>query len=175
MIKMHYGIPIDTEKPTTGVAANNRIEFLGDELVQGIDLAWEEHCQECRGLCHGCSCNHDGPDESCTCGSWTLERHGTDSDHDYDPREGEHDGCGPQEQGDVLIGSWKKGDDGLYEPDETGEYAAIVRETVTQVIWSKYTEGGALCSPCYPGQVDLDTPGKFLAYTLPKGLWGENR
>lgn len=135
MIKMHYGVSIDTDKPTTGVLANNKVEWLGDELMDGIDLAWEEHLKECK--------------------------------------EDEHDRCGPDQQGDILIGTWKKDEAGLYEPDQTGEYAAIVRETVTQVIWSRHTDRGALCSPCYPGQVDLDTPGQYLAYTLPPSIRGE--
>ena len=71
------------------------------------------------------------------------------------------------ESSDWLIGDWKINKDGKYEPDESGEYAAIVRETVTQVVWSKHTRRCALCSPCYPGQGDLDTPGEFLTYDLP--------
>lgn len=73
--------------------------------------------------------------------------------------------------GDYLIGDWIKDKDGLYTPDESGEYAAIVREDVTQVVLSKYTTRARLCSPCYPGQADVDPNrenGGFLAYTLPK-------
>lgn len=71
-----------------------------------------------------------------------------------------------------LIGSWKKDSDGLYIPDQTGEYSAIVGEIYTQVVWSRTTKKCALCSPCYPGQADLDSTGEFLAYCLPDDLMG---
>ncbi len=72
----------------------------------------------------------------------------------------------------VLIGDWIKRK-GKYQPKKSGEYSAIVREDVTQVVLSKYTRYCALCSPCYPGQGDLDSQGKFLAYTLPSDLIGQ--
>jgi hypothetical protein len=133
----HYGIHVDKDTAITGVAQNNHVLWLDEELTDSnaIDLAWEEHLAECK-----------------------------DEDHDR---------CGPQERGDMLIGSWKKDEDGKYEPDETGEYAAIVREFNTQVVWSKHTRRVALCSPCYPGQGDLDTPGEYLAFDLPPELYKE--
>jgi|SRR3989304_2950722 len=54
-----------------------------------------------------------------------------------------------------------------YSPDKNGEFSAIENESTTQIVWSKFTKRGALCSPCYPGQVDLDSDGEFLGYTLP--------
>ncbi len=66
-----------------------------------------------------------------------------------------------------LIGDWIQDKDELWDYDPNGEYAAIVRESVTQVVFSKYTKKAALCSPCYPGQADNDTSGEFLAYDLP--------
>lgn len=74
-----------------------------------------------------------------------------------------------------LIGDWKKNEDGLYEPDETGEFAAIVTSSTfscVQVIWSKYTrEVRAMCSPCFPGQADLESgAGNILCYDLPDYL-----
>jgi len=84
--------------------------------------------------------------------------------HGQDP--GQCDGCEPQ--GDILIGKWiKDPKDQKWAPDLTGDYAAIVGEIYTQVVFSKKTKRGALCSPCYPGQVDLETPGDFLGYCLP--------
>lgn len=74
------------------------------------------------------------------------------------------DNCEPA--GDSLIGAWKR-KKGSYEPDPKGDYSAIAREDVIEVVLSKTTRTGALCSPCYPGQVDLDTPGEFLGYCLP--------
>lgn len=79
-----------------------------------------------------------------------------------------------------LIGDWKQNDDGLWEPDKEGEYAAIERETVVQVVWSKYLTSGHLCSPCYPGQVDvhvdeMDEPGPYKAYAMPEELIWRNK
>ena len=80
-------------------------------------------------------------------------------------------GCGTS-QGGMLIGAWRLTPDG-YEPDESGEYSAIVREVYTQIVHSRYVTRAALCSPCYPGQADLDTSGAYLAYTLPPDMFGE--
>jgi len=66
-----------------------------------------------------------------------------------------------------LIGDWIKDSDGLWDYDPDGEYAAIVRESTTQVVYSKYTKRAGLCSPCYPGQADNESDGEFLAYDLP--------
>jgi len=76
-----------------------------------------------------------------------------------------------------LIGSWVKDSNNQYEPDKTGDYAAIVRESTIQVVWSKYIICvKSLCSPCYPGQCDIsvDDDGDyitsekgFLCYNLP--------
>jgi len=74
--------------------------------------------------------------------------------------------------GDILIGDWIKDKDGLWTYDPEGEYAAICREIYTQVIYSKYTRRCALCSPCYPGQGDLGSIGKFLTYAMPPELVG---
>jgi hypothetical protein len=68
----------------------------------------------------------------------------------------------------LLIGGWKN-INGLWEPDEdAGEYSLLVRGTYTQVVWSKYTARKALCSPCFPGQGDVDTDGDYLTYVIPK-------
>jgi hypothetical protein len=80
------------------------------------------------------------------------------------------DGC--ESTGPHLIGKWKKDSAGLYEPDKTGEYSAIMREDIIQVVWSIKTQRGALCSPCNPGQVDLDSAGEFLGYCLPNPAEG---
>lgn len=69
-----------------------------------------------------------------------------------------------------IFGDWLLNEDGKYEPDKNGEFAAISNEATVQVVWSKTTARAALCSPCYPGQADMDTPGDFLAYTLPDYL-----
>ena len=73
-----------------------------------------------------------------------------------------------------LIGDWiKDPETGLYDHDPNGEYAAIVGEIYTQVIFSKYTRKSALCSPCYPGQGDNESDGDFLSYDLPPEAYTE--
>lgn len=74
-----------------------------------------------------------------------------------------------------LIGDWQKNKDGLWEPNETGEFAAIATSSTfscVQVVWSKYTtKVRAMCSPCFPGQADLDSgEGNIETYTLPEYL-----
>lgn len=79
-----------------------------------------------------------------------------------------------------LIGDWKiitnKQGEIQYEPDEDGEFSAIVTSSTfscIQVVWSKYTtKVEAFCSPCFPGeQADLDSgEGSILCYTLPDYL-----
>ena len=140
----HYGVSCDTEEPVTGVLANNEVcQFLSDEFNDAIDIGWEEAVEEYRA-------EHDGED----------------------PPDGEFDWW--ESLGPLLYGDWRKVD-GLYEPDKDGKkgFSAIVRECVTQVVWSKTTKRAGMCSPCYPGQADLDCPGDQLAYTLPKDCFDE--
>lgn len=92
--------------------------------------------------------------------------------HQVDLEEDLCDSCEPQ--GDILAGKWLKDADGKYYHDPEGEYAAIVGEIYTQVVFSTKTRRCALCSPCYPGQGDLEAPGDFLAYCLPFGEEGES-
>ena len=130
----HWGIWIDPEVPITGVIQNNSIvQFISDEMYNGIDLDYEEHIQ---------SPFHNEID--CDCLEYI-----------------------PEDRSNYLIGDWIKDPDGLWDYDPDGEFAAIVREDVTQVVYSKYTKKAALCSPCYPGQADLDSSGEFLAYDIP--------
>lgn len=148
----------------TGVVSNNTPEWLWDEVDQGIDLAWIEHLQTCQGRCANCHCTHLRAECKCS-----------EPRHDYDPTN-EHDFCGPEERGSTLIGDWKKDAKGDYEPDQNGKqgYSAIVRELVTQVVWSKYKKFARWCSPCYPNQGDLDSTGTAaLCYDLPPEIYGE--
>jgi hypothetical protein len=170
----HYGVTIDTSKPVTGVVCNNSVEFLVEEFTCGVDLAWEEHCKECQGGCTACRCNHPYGECECCFPLWNKEDWEADSkDHEYDPT-GEHDICGPQEHGDMLIGGWVRDNEGKWTPDKGKPYSAIVGDCYTQVVWSKWTKLCALCSPCYPGQGDLDTEGQedVLCYALPPDLMG---
>ena len=79
----------------------------------------------------------------------------------------EHDFCYDAFEATVLIGDWVKDEDGKYTHKPDGEYAAIVGAVYTQIVFSKTTRRCALCSPCYPGQGDLDSTGEFLTYDLP--------
>ncbi len=185
----HWGVKVDLDKPTTGVVQNNHVEFLYEDADQGIDLAWEEHLAECRGQCSKCHCNHDSPpvpDEGAEPDNGKCECYRATPGHAYDPSD-DHDGCGPEEQGTVLAGSWVKvyppghpehttldawgkrifevgSKPNLYGyvPDREGEYAAIVGEIYAQVVWSKrVVRVRSLCSPCFPGQADVD-PEKIV-------------
>jgi hypothetical protein len=56
-----------------------------------------------------------------------------------------------------------------YNPDESGEYSAIYNRdhNTIQVIHSRFYQYGNPCSPCYPGQVEFSSDGKFIAFSLP--------
>ena len=83
-----------------------------------------------------------------------------------------HDNCWMDDEPTYLIG-FKKNEKGEHVLDEKAEYSAIVGQQETQVLRSGYVSRVTLCSPCFPGQGDLDTPGEFLAYNLPPEMWGE--
>ena len=134
-----------------GVAQNNHVSWLHDDVDNGICLDWEIHLCDCPG-------------------------------DDY----GYHDDCWEyMGQEDYLIGfipcefddkeAWFKhqGEHGslAYKLDRDAEYSAIVGEIYTQVVASKYISLCALCSPCYPGQGDLDTAGEYPTRALPPGLY----
>ena len=134
-IVMHWGIGVDSTIPVTGVLNSGRPEWLHEDMFNGIDLDFEEHCKECDQEYH----------DDCYC---------DDGDTTY------------------LIGYFKDEETGLFDIDKSAEYSAIVCTPYTQVTRSKFVSKTALCSPCYPGQGDLDTPGEFLAFTLPPEVWG---
>jgi hypothetical protein len=140
MITNHWGKWVDNEEPVTGVISNNNI-------------AWEWIEDECL-----------------TCQE-TWKEIDDNPDLDPDEKQFELDSCECDSSHTKIFGDWildTKTDQ--YEPDTNGEFAAIEREDVTQIVWSKYTKRGALCSPCYPGQVDLDSDGQYLGYILPDEL-----
>ena len=74
-------------------------------------------------------------------------------------------------ESDVLIG-FIETKAGTFEIDPEAEYSAFVRGSYTQVLRSKHTKQCALCSPCFPGQGDLDSEGEYLAYDLPADVYG---
>jgi hypothetical protein len=78
-----------------------------------------------------------------------------------------------------LIGDWTiitdKNGEIFYEPTEDGEFSAIVTSSsfnCVQVVKSKYIrEVRCLCSPCFPGQADLNSgSGNIKCYDLPDYL-----
>lgn len=143
----HWGKWVNSEKPVTGVLNSNSIswEWVMDEQC----LTCEEIQQEIES------------DES-------LDDDEKQSQLDFMECDSSHEKI----MGDAWILDTKTGKYDTVENDEH-EFAAIIRESVIQVVWSKFTKRGALCSPCYPGQVDLDSDGDFIGYTLPPYLLGE--
>jgi len=138
----HWGIWVDKNQPITGVINNYFAEWLTEESIyNSIDLDLESHITECS------ECQNDQYCEAME--YWEY------SDT-------------------FLLGDWiLDTNTGLYEPDPQGDYSAIyhVDSNTTQVVYSKYLKKCALCSPCYPGQGDLDTTGDYLAYDLPPELY----
>lgn len=139
----HWGKWVDSDSPITGVISNNEIsQFISDESYNAIDLDYEAFIAE------------------------LATQYDEDSD-EYQEAIEYYESDSPT----LLIGDWIQGEDGKYEPDtsEGKEYAAIVREDVTQVVWSIYTIRARLCAPTYPGQADVEkeSNGEYLAYTLP--------
>lgn len=84
---------------------------------------------------------------------------------------------------DQLYGDWLKDENGLYYPDETGEYAMIYDSNmnIAQVVHSRVVRYGRWASPCYPGQVDArvndpESPTENLDipyYALPAWAMGK--
>ena len=83
--------------------------------------------------------------------------------------------CDCEYESDRFLIGFKLGKDNLFALDRVQEYSAIVnfdRNTI-QVVHSKWGVRCKLCSPCYPGQGDGDTPGEFLAYSVPPDVVGD--
>lgn len=136
----HWGKYVDSESPITGVISNNSICW---EWI-------EDECLTCQEIYDDIENDDSLTDE---------EKQDQLDFMECDP-------CHTKIMGDWILDT----NTGQYDIDPNGEYAAIIREDVTQVVYSKYTKKCALCSPCYPGQGDLDSKGEFLAYTLPDWL-----
>lgn len=143
----HWGKWVNSDNPITGVVTNNRVEWLTEECYKGIDITLDEAMEDYR-------------------------RENPSADDEQVSEEFEFWESG---QDTILIGAWTKDSDGKYMPDESGEYAAIVGEIYTQVVYSKVTKRCALCSPCYPGQGDLESTGEFLTYDLPADMYGNDQ
>ena len=158
MITNHWGIYVDSETPTTGVIGVNELnmEFIIDDMYYhgGIDLSYEGALDELAKSFVGKSIDE-------------IDRIREDFD--------EHWESSPDDE--WLIGDWIKDEDGFYIHDPNGEFAAIVRSDVVQVVFSKTIKRvRSLCSPCYPGQADLCLDGMidtnqpdsgYLCFSLP--------
>ena len=139
----HYGHIVDSETPVTGVIHQGRPEHLIEEIVY-----------------------HQVADLTCeNCPARILES-----------VLGDHDNCMECETFNhtILLGDWMQDNDRKWLPNKLGKsrYAAIARGFNVQVVWSYWVRRAALCSPCYPGQADLDTRGTFLAYDVPPEMYG---
>ena len=170
----HYGVTVDTSKPTTGVFQNNHIDFLGDDLANSISVGYQEMLDEFVGdrlqilqnFLDRYDPNVSEVNEKVTTALEELQNPYAHLDH-----------CSCSEPN--LIGFiptdkeseswyWFRNLHYGYIPDPEAEFSAIVGEIYTQVIASKYILRGNLCSPCYPGQVDADSNGEILAFSFPK-------
>ena len=181
MITNHYGHTVNSEKAITGVHSINDLNWdaydYQDEICLDCEEAYADMAEEVCPVCMG-----DGGDwHEEVDGIWMecSECDGTGKlEGDYDI---ECDGSHTKLFGDWIISDkldkehdWFFANGHGYQPNKNGEYAAIMRETVIQVVWSKHTERHALCSPCYPNQGDADSDGEYLCYVLPKDmLWNE--
>lgn len=103
-------------------------------------------------------------------------------DHDFEMHllecnNEDHDMCYDNDDPTYLVGFQVDGNstsnETRYEPDDKEEYSAICTAMYTQVVRSKWVTRVALCSPCFPGQGDLDSEGDYLTYTLPPEVWGK--
>jgi hypothetical protein len=129
----------------TGVLQNNRCAYLFEEADGGVDIYYESAVEEYIA---------NNPDDEDL----------LHFDYHYDAS--------------VYYIGMIKGDDGKYSPDPDAEYSAIMDcdgHYCTQVIASKYAVECAGCSPCYPNQGDIDTPGDAcIAYCLPPDVWSDD-
>lgn len=108
-----------------------------------------------------------------------IDAHGIDigfEEHCKECTKERHDDCYDSGDGTTHLLGYKKDAKGDYVPDLDAEFSAIVNgnENITQITHSKWVSRVILCSPCYPGQGDLDNSGEYLAYTLPPGIWGNH-
>ena len=151
----------------TGVISSNRV------MWENVDT---EICMECEeftrkfdnGICPDCETETlEETDES----SYFKVCSNCQGEFDIDTFE-----CSDHEK---LIGDWTiiidKDGSVKYEVDKSGEFAAIVTSSTfncVQVVWSKHTASvNSMCSPCFPGQADLDSgDGEIVCYTLPDYL-----
>ena len=159
----HWGKWVTSDVPVTGVMSVHNIawEFMDDEQCLTCEAMYKEiedmtDCPECEGRL-----TDDGT-ECSECG-WYKE-----NEYEFIECDSSHEKI----FGDAWVLDTKTNKYDVAENKEGLEFAAILNESTVQVVWSKYiVEGKRLCSPCFPGQVDLDSEdGDFSSYTLPEYL-----
>lgn len=96
------------------------------------------------------------------------------ADHVAECENDDHDECFGEESGNLWIYGYVD-KDGIWQEDKECPYSAIYnRETgYVQVTRSKYGIKCKLCSPCYPGQGDVNSEGEFTAYSFPPDMFNE--
>ena len=152
----HWGKWITSDVPVTGVISPYSLEcvYNENEIHPEYDLLQTDpdyHDPECDIVT---GADLEGTDLECTCSAGEY----------FEPTYS-------------LIGDWVIGEGDLYSPAPDGEYSAIFNynENTIQVIASTTIARRALCSPCYPGQCDLDTRGDWLCFDVPGDLYGDRR
>lgn len=167
MKRNHYGCSVDSEKPVVGVVTNHQPEFLCEDISShGIDIDLEEYLSSCES----------GNDEEAVVDIWESGAMIVGfKEWDYKTHFSNPD----MTTADVLAFIYQFQPwaivvgDKVFVPDDVWDYQAICGDVCTQVLKSKFVQRASLCSPCFPGQADLDTPGDFLTYTLPAVVWGD--
>ena len=161
MKRNHYGKWVDSEEPVGGVVTNHQPEFLCEDISNhGIDIDLEEYLATCES-------EEDRQILTGTTEEGTLIigfKEWEHPEHDFETAVVMAEEHQPYA---IVVG------EKIFVPDNNFDYQAIVGEVYTQILRSSWVQRCNLCSPCYPGQGDLDTPGDYLAYTLPADMWGD--
>lgn len=164
----HWGKWVDSEVPTTGVVDSNSPAHLMEEVFSdsAINLSFERSWKEFYRGKLGAYQKVRGRENKAPSARLVAK---------WEDEHSEEYNMGAYGSGETyLIGKWIVDSEGEYAPDLEGEYAAIVNfdSFTVQVVHSKWVRRCALCSPCYPGQADLDCAGDYLAYDLPAEIYG---
>ena len=123
------------------------INMLDQMISDGIDLGWRQYVRE-QGI------DPDSPEAD------KVECDGDLEDNTY------LYGLIPTDNEDPFI----EVDEDKYDLDPEKDFAAILRmdSQVIQIIHSKfYVDGCNICSPCYPGQANLNESGSEQGYAPP--------
>ncbi len=134
-----------------GVVQNSTAEWLYEDALMGTNLDYEIHLAECPNEDHD-DCWENVGSETWLIGFMECE---PSEPKAWCAKAGAHDSFG-------------------FKPDPMAEYSAIMGEVYTQVVASQWAADCRMCSPCYPEQGDLDSPGNFPTYSLPPDMYGEN-